>query len=108
MADGPVAEVLLRRLEAAYQSVTGQPLPGDQLARSAAMIRQIAEGTGLKPFASALGQLLRYPHRISARQSSARATPYAWIAVYGTQQLTPYIWRAGQPPWRQAAPRQGM
>lgn len=94
---------IIRRMEAAYQSVTAQPLPADRLAEAVALTQEIAARTGLKAFAGALGQLLRYPHRITAKQAGS-PTPYTWIAVHGAQRLTPYIWRAGQPPWRQAAP----
>ena len=96
--------VVIGRMAAAHLSVTGRPLPAQKLAESVALTRQIIAQTGLKPFAAALGQLLRYPHRMSARQPGEYATPYTWIAVHGAQRLTPYIWQPGESPWRQAAP----
>lgn len=98
---------VIRRMGAAHQSVTGVPLPEEKLQASVALMRQIISETGLKPFAGALSQLLRYPHRMSARQNGRYATPYAWIAVHGADHLTPYIWQEGPPPWRQAAPVNG-
>lgn len=95
---------IIRRLGAVHQSVTGLPLPREKVAEGAALVRRIIAETGLKPFAGALTQLLRYPHRMSARQVGEFETPYAWIAVHGAQRLIPSIWRAGQPPERLAAP----
>jgi len=97
-----VAAIILR-LSAVHQSVTGLPLPREKVAESAALVRQIIAQTGLKPFAGALTQLLRYPHRMSARQIGEFETPYAWIAVHGAERLIPSIWRAGRPPVRLAA-----
>ena len=89
-----------RRLEAAYQSVAGEALPAERVEEAAALMRQIIAQTGLKPFMGALFQLLRYPHRISARSAGEFLTPYAWIAANAADRLIPSIWRAGLPPER--------
>ena len=95
---------LMRTLAAAYQSVTGQPLPGDKLGAAVFLTQSIVSRIGLRPFAEALSQLLRYPHRMTVRKAGQYMTPYAWIAQHGAAQLTPYIWQPGPPPWRMAAP----
>lgn len=98
-----VAEIL-QRLLAAYQSVTGKPLPWDELADSVQLTREIIARTGMKPLFSALSQLLRCPHHMSTRDGDERVTPYVWIALHGAERLAPYIWQSGPPPWRMAAP----
>lgn len=95
---------LLRRMQAAYLSVTGQALPQEKLEASVTLTREILRQTGMKAFAGAMGQLLRYPHRMSARENGDFATPYTWIARHGAAQLKPYIWQSGPSPWRMAAP----
>ena len=97
---------LMRRMEAAYQSVTGEPLPGDKLGAAVFLMQSIVTRIGLRPFAEALSQLLRYPHRMTVRKAGQYATPYAWIAQNGAAQLTPYVWQSGPTPWRMAAPMQ--
>ena len=95
---------IIRRMEAAYLSVTGQPLPGERLVSAIALIREVAQQVGWKALIGAMSQLLRYPHRMSVPRDGSRDTPYTWIARHGAHRLTPYIWQAGAPPWRQAAP----
>lgn len=87
--------VLIRRMEAAHQSVTGLPIPAGCVERAAGLIRQIAADTGLRPFADALGQLLKYPHRMTVKAQSSFATPYTWIAVHAADRLVPHIWQSG-------------
>lgn len=91
---------LQRRLTAAHQSVTGLPIPEGCVEDAAALIRQITADTGLRPFVDALGQLLRYPHRITLRHSGAFQPPYAWIARNAADRLVPFIWQSGMPPKR--------
>ena len=95
---------IIGRMALAHVSVTGKPLPGEAVDASAALVRRIATEIGIKAFAGALGQLLRYPHRMSARQKGEFQTPYTWIAVHGMDRLIPSVWLAGQPPERMAAP----
>ena len=97
---------IVRRMEAAYQSVTGLPLPQAQLAESVALVKATAGQLGLKRLIGAMGQLLPYPHRMSAREAGLYRTPYTWIARYGAERLMPYIWQAGKPPLRQAPPQE--
>lgn len=92
--------VLRRRLEAAYQSSAGKPPRPDELADAAEQMRRIIAGTGLKAFSGALLQLIRYPHRISARQRGEFMPPYAWIAAYAADRLVPSVWQPGLPPAR--------
>ena len=101
-----VVERLMRRMEAAYQSVTGEPLPGDKLGAAVFLTQSIVTRIGLRPFAEALSQLLRYPHRMTVRKAGQYATPYSWIAQHGAERLTPYVWQSGPTPWRMAAPLQ--
>lgn len=91
---------LRRRLMAAHQSVTGLPIPEGCVEDAAALIRQIASDVGIRPFADALGQLLRIPHRITLRQQGGFDTPYTWIAANAADRLVPHIWQAGTPPVR--------
>lgn len=95
---------VIRRMEAAYLSVTGLPLPGEKLHAAIALIREVAAQTGWKALIGAMSQLLRYPHRMSVKKNGQKETAYTWIACNGADRLTPYIWQPGPPPWRMAAP----
>ena len=97
---------IIRRMEAAYRSVTGQPLPGEKLAAAMTLIREVAAQVGWKALVGAMSQLLRYPHRMSVRSGGLKDTAYTWIACNGADRLTPYIWQPGPPPWRMAAPKE--
>lgn len=92
--------VIQRRLMAAHQSVTGLPVPEGCVEDAAALIRQITADTGIRPFADALGQLLRYPHRITLREHDPFDTPYTWIAANAVDRLVPSVWRSGMLPKR--------
>lgn len=99
--------VISGRLQAAYRSVAAAPVESERVEEAAARMRQIVGEIGLKPFAGGLMQLLRYPHRISARQAGEFTTPYVWIATHVVSRLVPSIWQAGQPPRRIMPPKCG-
>ncbi|MGN0794766.1 MAG: hypothetical protein ACI4MG_09890 [Aristaeellaceae bacterium] len=97
---GQLLRALNRRLQAAYQSAAGAPPAPEDVSEAAERIRRIIGEIGLKPLSGALLQLMRYPHRITARRDSAFTPPYVWIAVHGTERLIPSIWQSGLPPKR--------
>lgn len=86
---------LMRRLDAAYESLMGEVVPEDEKAAAAEMMGGIVAKTGLTPFASALMQLLLQPHRISHKEGSPFVPAYIWIARYGLDRLTPFFWQSG-------------
>ncbi len=97
---------LQRRLVAAYQSAAGAPPASAQLQEAAARMRGIIAQIGLKPFSSAILQLLRCPHRMSSRHAGAFQPAYVWIANCAVDRLVPSIWEAGLPPRKRTAERQ--
>ena len=96
---------IIRRMALAHLSVTGRPLPETAVQESAALMRRIAAEVGLKAFAGAMGQLLRQPHRMSARSAAEYGPAYIWIAMHGMDKLIPSIWKAGQTPQRLTLPK---
>jgi len=100
-------KAISRRLQAAYRSVAAAPVEMARVEEAAALMRQIISEIGLKPFAAGFLQLLRFPHRISARQAGEFTTPYVWIATHAADRLLPSIWQAGQPPRRVMPPKSG-
>ena len=96
-----------RRLEAAYQSSTGTAMPPEELQQAVGRICEGISAVGLQPFFSGLMQLLRYPHRISARETGDYQTPYVWIAIHAVHSLIPSIWQAGPQPVKRFPPKRG-
>lgn len=97
---GELLRSLSRRLTAAHQSAAGVPPDVRRVADAADLMRSIIAQTGLRAFSSALMQLLRHPHRISARERGEFIPPYAWIAANAPDRLIPSIWQPGLPPAR--------
>lgn len=91
---------LSRRLQAAYQSATGEMPDPARVDASAAHMEEIIGGIGIQPFTGALVQLLRYAHRITDRSKDEFMPAYAWIALHGTERLIPSVWQPGPTPQR--------
>lgn len=86
---------LIRRMDRAYCSIMGEEVSEAEKAAATALMRDITARTGLRPFTSALLQLIRQPHRMSPRAGSDFVPAYIWIARNGLERLTAFHWESG-------------
>ena len=87
-----------RHAAAAYQSVTGRPLDRARVAEVAGAIEDATALVGIRAFADALVQLIRYPHSIAEHFPGGYEGSYRYIAAHGLDKLEPFIWLAGDEP----------
>lgn len=95
---------VIRRVERAYQSITGAPPDAEMLAQAMDGVRQGIEQVGLKRYTDALRQLIRWPHHIRSQRAPGYLAAYAYIVRQEADRLSPSIWRSGETPVRLGVP----
>lgn len=96
-----IARHLIRRLEAAHLSITGEIMDRGRVAIAADELTRLIGILGLKRFTETLMHLMGRPHGIHVGRGSV--SPYIYIALDGVGHLTPFVWISGQPPRKRTA-----
>lgn len=96
--------LIIRRLEAAYRSITGRAMDRARMAQAADQIEEIVGRIGLRRFADTLMQLMTAPHGIRVRRGITE--PYVYIVLQDAEKLEPWVWVSGERPWRRHAAMQ--
>lgn len=92
-----VLRYLCRHLEAAHQSITGQPIDRGHVGEMQERIAAVVEQMGVKAFMTALQQLMAYPHTCVGRKGALTGA-YPYITLFGAEELRPAVWQPGRPP----------
>ena len=86
-----------RHMAAAYESITGQRMNQERVARIRVEIDRVMNELGVKSLTAALGQLMGEPHHMSAKHDGFMGA-YTFIAEDGVEELIPAFWQGGRPP----------
>lgn len=92
-----VLRYLCRHLEAAHQSIAGQPIDRGRVGALQATMAALVEQMGVKAFMAAVQQLMAYPHSCVGRKGALMGA-YPYITLFGAEELRPAVWQPGQPP----------
>ena len=96
--------LIIRRLEAAYRSITGRVMDRAAVARAAEDIEAIARDVGMRKMTETMMQMMVAPHGIRTRKGVPE--PYVYIALQGIERLQPWIWLSGVVPTQRSAAQQ--
>ncbi len=92
-----VLRFVCRHLAAACLSITGSAIDENVVASLEEKISTQITALGLKPFNTALMELMNFPHACVCRDGALMGA-YPYITFFGAETLRPMVWRAGRPP----------